>query len=953
MDVATTTEETAALADRLKRQVTYAQALARCSGILMQAPASVADRQDILNRALEPLRVAAQACRAYIFENFEDPDDGFCSGIRAEAHAPDAAAHLHRADTQKIPWAMAPARNRERLARGEPVGGSFGRVFAGYPQIQAWLRQLDIESVLYLPIFVEGQWWGYAGYEECDQPREWSADDVALLEAAAEMLGSAIHRWQTADLLEAQVRYQKALAHCSTVLLKNPEAPEARTRLLESALESLLWATDASRAYYYQCFEDPDLGPYIGIAALVGIPGIPNAIPERSRKVPRSTLGSVWLTAFDRREPLGGPIGEIFAADPEWRDRYLQQQPPLLSAQVVPLFIDDVQWGFVGLDDVKTPRRWTEAEITLLRTAGEIVGSALQRWDVNETLEEQVRSRTAELQESNRRLQRRLDLEQMFAQVSSRLLRHDGSDETWRAALRDLGEAAGAPALLFVRPTVPGAEPQSILWRQSLAPLDAGVLVRFPTACPWIWQQAAQGAALHFPALDALPPEASADRRFLDAAGVSSLSLFPMLEEDATAALVAFWPQQPSSPDADVEDRRILQLGANLIESRLRVERALETLEQRLVARTSELAAYFDISMLASKAETLTDLLLPAAEQIARIGQCQAVCIHLLGQDAEGLTLAAHVGLTDAEADSLADLSAFTPALLELTVQRAIAARVDQPTLIPTPLWLPGYESCFCGRLQVRGRPIGLLSAYRRSAAPFNIDDVSLLTALSELLAIVVENHRLYLDAQRAAIEVERQRMARELHDSITQLLYGQTIFARTGQYALEDRDEAKLRESLDLLERGALTALKEMRLLLFSLRPLALEGVTLAGAIQRRFDDVENRLRIQTEIDIAHEDAFDAETRFELYRIIMEALNNSLKHADASAVRVWSEDVGDCCRVTAADNGAGFDPERVARGLGLVNMAERAASIQATLHVTSRPGEGAQVVVDLPRRFG
>ena len=165
--------------------------------------------------------------------------------------------------------------------------------------------------------------------------------------------------------------------------------------------------------------------------------------------------------AFERQQPFGGPIAEIFADDAGWRDRYLAQHPPLLSAQLVPLYVDEVQWGFVGLDDVKTPRRWSEAEITLLRTAGEIVGSALQRWNVNEILEEQVRSRTAELQESNRHLRRRLDVEQMFAQLSSRLLRHDGSDESWRAALHDLGEAAGSPALLLVRPAPHGSEPVS------------------------------------------------------------------------------------------------------------------------------------------------------------------------------------------------------------------------------------------------------------------------------------------------------------------------------------------------------------------------------------------------------------------------------------------------------------------------------------------------------------
>jgi signal transduction histidine kinase len=138
-------------------------------------------------------------------------------------------------------------------------------------------------------------------------------------------------------------------------------------------------------------------------------------------------------------------------------------------------------------------------------------------------------------------------------------------------------------------------------------------------------------------------------------------------------------------------------------------------------------------------------------------------------------------------------------------------------------------------QIRARGQPLGLLSCYRDSNHAFTLEDISLLTALAEQLGVVIENYRLRQQLEEMVLVKERQRLARELHDSITQSLYSQTLFARAGRYAYEDGDTGKLNSSMEQIEASSLSALKEMRMLLFHLQPPSLGEGGLETAINDR----------------------------------------------------------------------------------------------------------------------
>jgi signal transduction histidine kinase/ligand-binding sensor domain-containing protein len=202
-------------------------------------------------------------------------------------------------------------------------------------------------------------------------------------------------------------------------------------------------------------------------------------------------------------------------------------------------------------------------------------------------------------------------------------------------------------------------------------------------------------------------------------------------------------------------------------------------------------------------------------------------------------------------------------------------------------------------------------------------------------------------ERERAVAE-ERNRLARDLHDSVSQALYGVTLYseAAAGHLALGNGERAA--EHLRELQDTAQEALAEMRLLIFELRPPILEELGLAAALQARLQAVEGRAGVRTEFRTNVEERLPPAIEEGLYRIGQEALNNALKHADAETVCVELHREGNRTVLRIADDGSGFEPATAGDGggLGLAAMRERAEAIGARLEIESRAGRGTTVAV-------
>ena len=202
----------------------------------------------------------------------------------------------------------------------------------------------------------------------------------------------------------------------------------------------------------------------------------------------------------------------------------------------------------------------------------------------------------------------------------------------------------------------------------------------------------------------------------------------------------------------------------------------------------------------------------------------------------------------------------------------------------------------------------------------------------------------------RAALE-ERQRLARELHDSVTQSLYSLTLLAEASRRTAQTGDVERVVGNITRLGETAQQALKEMRLLVYELRPLALEQTGLAEALQHRLDAVEKRAGIEARLRVELEVELPAELENALYRIAQETLNNSLKHAEATTVSVSLHSAGKKVELEILDDGKGFDPEAIPDhgGLGMVSIRERAASLGGEYSISSNPGKGTRVWIRAP----
>ncbi len=232
----------------------------------------------------------------------------------------------------------------------------------------------------------------------------------------------------------------------------------------------------------------------------------------------------------------------------------------------------------------------------------------------------------------------------------------------------------------------------------------------------------------------------------------------------------------------------------------------------------------------------------------------------------------------------------------------------------------------------------------RREKPVFSQDEIVRLMTLSDQIAILIDSDR----RRKLAITLsERQRILRDLHDSVSQKLYGLVTLTEAAQAALEAGSQINPSEVLSRIGDNARQAVKEMRLFLFQMQPIDIEKEGLISVLHHRLAAVEGRADIKARL-LSDENIFllkDKEVA--LYYIAQEALNNVLRHAHANSVLVTIKQGKRNVILRIQDDGTGFDPKKVDRGgMGLRNMKERALQINGKLNVLSKPGQGTKIVI-------
>jgi PAS domain S-box-containing protein len=260
-----------------------------------------------------------------------------------------------------------------------------------------------------------------------------------------------------------------------------------------------------------------------------------------------------------------------------------------------------------------------------------------------------------------------------------------------------------------------------------------------------------------------------------------------------------------------------------------------------------------------------------------------------------------------------------------------------------------GLGSAILVPLRTSERTLGVaICTYSEGREPDQAE-VTFVNTLVGLAAVAVDHARLVQLAQRQAVTEERARLGRELHDSVSQTLYGIGLGAQSALEAL-NADPGEAAESINYILKLASGGLTEMRTLLYKLRPESLAAEGLLEALRQHAGALGDRHKIVIVFECGEEPNLPMSSKHAIYRMVMEAVHNAVKHAQAASLRVSLEQRGQQFTITVADDGQGFDVHKGYCGHhGLDSMRERIGSLGGELTLESRPGLGTVVRATVP----
>lgn len=603
---------------------------------------------------------------------------------------------------------------------------------------------------------------------------------------------------------------------------------------------------------------------------------------------------------------------------------------------------------------------------------------------LNEELEGRIAARTIAL------TQRAQELEAV-ARVSSVLRKASGLEELLNILVKEtvavLEASAGAVFLLEEEDLVLSA----------MKSLSAHPGTRLEPCADPLWRVVDSGVALHL-SIAAMVQQPASEFFLSLTDSYQEISIAPVHAANRILGLLLLVYDRRLEASME-EYARLLTAIAEMAGNALQRVRTVENLEALVQGRTRDLSALYEVTTASNLALELPELLERVLATVIQVLSSRAAVLHLVEENSSAfsaslprplrrntrvswpasglhslpvenedlnfnssgtrgdpgaifaeypLFLAAHVGLDTGSLSLLPSTHDTGSPWVQVLEQRGV---VVLPALaVPVRTGDSYLSACVSVPVRAKGRILGVLSVLVESIGRFSAEDIALLVAISDHVGGAVERARLRLRAEEAAVIEERQRLARDLHDSVTQSLYSLVLFAEAGNDALKAGNHERAVSHLDRLRDTAQQALKEMRLLIYELRPMALQSEGLVGALRNRMEAVERRAGIDARLVVENLAPLPDRVEAGLYGIAQEALNNVIKHAHATHLTLRLNADPHSIEMEISDNGQGMAETMAVPegGIGLSSMRERARALGGELSITSTPGEGTSVLVKI-----
>ncbi|MBI5668217.1 MAG: GAF domain-containing protein [Chloroflexi bacterium] len=742
------------------------------------------------------------------------------------------------------------------------------------------------------------------------------------------------------DALHFRLELEAVLARISTSFINLPE--DEIDRGILRALEQIGRFAGADRSFLAQYTDD---GLWLNGTHEWCADGIP---PQAGRLQKVSIEAYPWFNLHILRRETVFYVPGIVDLPPEANaERGEFAAEGIRSLVAVPMESRGQIVGFIGFSSHSSPKIWPDDAVDLLRMMSSVFVNVLEH------------QRVQAIQTGQRRF-----LE---------LLATEGTlSETLRALVQIIEEQS--PGMLGLVLLLDGTRlhlgasvslPQDYL--DTIEGLEIGPLVGSCGTAAYLCQPVIVEDIAQDPRWDGL-------RSVALQYGLRACWSEPVLSSAGDVlGTFAMYYQSPRSP-TDTEQRTI-QTAAHLAGVAIEHKRAQEALQQanldlerRVQERTRELQRRRQVAeslrstiAIINSNRSLADILNFIVAQAKDLLMAEACVLHSVDLDNDSVTLEASCGWPDElrqpatlplaapenARDTLllrqirfgnyppdyADQALRDPALDPKTRQRKAFIRTRYAASLSVPL-------------VIAGELFGSLIFYYTVPQQFLDEQLEVAATFAEQAALAIENARLRERVQRSAAEAERGRLARDLHDSVTQTLFSASLIAEVLPRVWQDNpDEGRgLLEDVRLLTRGALA---EMRTLLLELRPAALLQSELSDSLRHLADAATARAGIPVKLEVRGREPLPPDMKLALYRIAQEALNNIAKHADAGHAGVVLDSQPGCGELVISDDGCGFDRAAVSPDhLGLGIMAERAQAVGARTMIDSRPGQGTCITV-------
>jgi PAS domain S-box-containing protein len=777
-------------------------------------------------------------------------------------------------------------------------------------------------------------------------------------------------------------------------------------------LERLGLATGASRVYVFEnrLGEDGEIWgsqrhEWVAPSVLAQTDNpLMQAIPYRAAGYGR------WIEILGSGEPVHGHPHEF----PEDERPELEAQG-ILSIAIVPISVEGEWWGQIGFDECEREREWSAAEIDALKAAASILGTAIRRRQVEEESRQNEERYRAVIEratdgiylldaESKRLIQTNPSFQKMLGYSADELegmvvydfvahppenvdvtigrtleqrrrivggreyRRKDGTLLDVEVGVSVISHGDKEVICTIVRDLSERKEAEERLRTSEAGLANAQRIARLGN---WEWDLVLNEAywsdelyRIHGFAPQEIVPDWEEFLRGVHPAdrGYVEQSLHEALHERKPYDIEHRMFRRDGSERTvhcrlevgfDESGRAIRAVGTvHDVTERARAQRLLE---ERIAALSSVAASLtLDVPM-----ENTLDTLARSVVGASTAGACT---VTLIDEKTQTPYLVGSYGLPEGFVADLqaAFRSGAQPPIMEVlrTRQPALVRNLHR-LLLKDPLYAPVHhraaevalDTGYVVPLVSRDRSVGAINFVYPSEEEPGEDEKAFLVAVADQTAVAVENARLFAKARGKAALEERQRLARELHDSVSQALYGIALEAKTGR-ALLGGDSQEAADSLEYVLSLAGAGLAEMRALIFELRPESLETEGLVAALEKQVAVLETRHEIGVEAILCDEPAAPLESKEAAYRIAQEAIHNTVRHARAGAILIALDSDETGISLEVSDDGVGFDPEADFPGhLGLSSMRERAVNLGGTLEVDSAPARGTRVRAHIPFR--